>query len=125
MTEPAFLIDSNIAIYILKDAQSPSALKVQSMYPGEVVTSVISYAEVMRGIPGEAANRDRARALFAIVPPLPFDMNAAEAYARVPFRRHRLDRLIAAHAMALGVTLVTNNETDFADIPGLNIENWT
>ena len=35
------------------------------------------------------------------------------------------DRLIAAHALALDLTLVTNNERDFADVPGLRIENWT
>ena len=56
---------------------------------------------------------------------LPFEEVAAEAYQLVPFRRGRFDRLIAAHALALGLTVVTNNEEDFADIPGLAIENWT
>jgi tRNA(fMet)-specific endonuclease VapC len=39
-------------------------------------------------------------------------------------RRDALDRLIAAHAASLSVTLVTNNEADFKDYPGLVVENW-
>lgn len=39
-------------------------------------------------------------------------------------RRNALDRLIAAHAIRLDATLVTNNESDFAGFPGLRIENW-
>ena len=36
----------------------------------------------------------------------------------------RSDRLIAAHAVSVGATLVTNNEADFNDYPGLVVENW-
>lgn len=39
-------------------------------------------------------------------------------------RRDAMDRLIAAHALSVGVTLVTNNEADFKDYPGLKLENW-
>jgi tRNA(fMet)-specific endonuclease VapC len=39
-------------------------------------------------------------------------------------RRDALDRLIAAHALSLDLTLVTNNEADFAGYPGLRVENW-
>jgi tRNA(fMet)-specific endonuclease VapC len=40
-------------------------------------------------------------------------------------RRSSFDRLIAAHALALGFVLVTNNEKHFIDVPGLRVENWT
>ena len=43
----------------------------------------------------------------------------------LPFKRARFDRLLAAHALSLGVTIITNNESDFADVPGLTVENWT
>ncbi len=39
-------------------------------------------------------------------------------------RRDALDRLIAAHALSLVLILVTNNEADFKDYPGLKVENW-
>lgn len=86
---------------------------------------MISYAEVIHGIPApDGPKRAAAIKLFDLVPPLPFDRAAADVYAGLPFRRARYDRLIAAHALSLGLTLVTNNERDFQDIPGLRIENW-
>ena len=59
----------------------------------------------------------------------PFDSEAAVSYgvlrAAVPSRqRNAMDRLIAAHAVSLGTTLVTNNEQDFSGYPGLRVENW-
>jgi tRNA(fMet)-specific endonuclease VapC len=56
---------------------------------------------------------------------LPFDEAAAREYARLPFKRARFDRLLAAHALSIGATIITNNEADFADVPDLKIENWT
>jgi tRNA(fMet)-specific endonuclease VapC len=126
VTEPQFLIDSNIAIYILEDAQGAPAWRVQSMPVGSIVTSAIVYAEVMRGIPLEEEQaRHSADALFRIIRPLPFDIEAAGAYCRLPFKRASFDRLIAAHALSLGLTLVTNNQPDFSYVPGLKVENWT
>lgn len=59
----------------------------------------------------------------------PFDEVAASSYGRlvrqIGMRRGSFDRLIAAHALALGKTLVTNHVRDFADIPDLRVENWT
>ena len=67
--------------------------------------------------------------LLEDIPAEPFDAGAARVYG--PIRRatrqkkkDALDKLIAAHAVALDVTLVTNNEADFADYPGLRVENW-
>ena len=126
MTDPAFLIDSNIAIYILEGREAALREAIEARNPGEVVISAISYAEVMRGIDSRDEVRDaRARRLFAAFPVMAFDMAAAEVYRRMPFRRARFDSLIAAHAISLGLVLVTNNERDFAGIPSLRVENWT
>lgn len=59
----------------------------------------------------------------------PFNRDTARFYGAVRLasrerRRDALDKLIAAHALALGVTLVTNNPRDFMAYPGLRIENW-
>lgn len=59
------------------------------------------------------------------IPILSFDDAAAREYARLPFKRARFDRLLAAHALSLRATIVTNNEADFADVPGLRVENWS
>ena len=62
--------------------------------------------------------------LFTKVSVLAFDVAAAATFARLPLKRGSFDRLIAAHALSLGLTLVTDNERHFADVPGLSIENW-
>lgn len=128
MTKPAFLLDSNICIYILSDAESLPAQRVQQQEPGSVVISAIVAAEIFCGAPFGQAEADvlaSTQAFLDAIPVMPFDAEAAARFRDVPFRRGRFDRLIAAHALALDLTLVTNNEADFADMTGLRVENWT
>lgn len=126
MSEPLALIDTNICIYLIEGKSDLALARTQQFAPGEVVTSAICYAELMRGIdPADRQARSAVDDFFAIIPVLDFDRRAAERFALLPFRRRSFDRLIAAHALALGVTLVTNNAGDFADIAGLRTENWT
>ena len=129
-----YLLDTNICIYVLK-AHPPQVLERFRTTPlGQVVMSVVTYAELRHGIERTPAE-DRAAADHALqrfiarVPVLPFDERAAESYGVLAAavrdrRRDTMDRLIAAHAVSVGVTLVTNNEADFKDYPGLNVENW-
>jgi tRNA(fMet)-specific endonuclease VapC len=125
VTEPRFLLDSNICIYHLKGASAPLATRLVEQLD-EVAVSAIAYAEVMLGVAeGSGVEAQAARHFFEQVPVVSFDRAAADAYARQSFRGARFDRLIAAHALALGATLVTANEGDFADIKGLDLENWT
>lgn len=126
MTRPQYLLDTNICIYLLEALSEPARRRVEAHHPGELTTSAVVFAEVARGI--NWSDQDAVHSvdrLFTVVPVLPFDQNAAVTYAKLPFKRARFDRLIAAHALALGLTLVTNNVADFADIPGLAVENWT
>lgn len=125
MADPVYLLDSNICIYVLKDAASAAALRLGECAPGAAVTSAIAYAEVMRGVPNDPDSMAKAQALFQVVPALPFDAAAASAYARVPFRRGTFDRLIAAHALSLGLAVVTSNVRDYADVRDLKVEDWT
>ena len=126
MTEPSYLLDSNICIYILADATSPAALRLGKCRPGEAVTSAVAFAEVIRGVPlNDAGAMTALDAFFRIVPVLPFDETAARCYASIPFKRGKFDRLIAAHALALDATFVTSNLRDFRDVPGLKVEDWT
>jgi tRNA(fMet)-specific endonuclease VapC len=121
--EPTFLLDANICIYILSGTSEAARARVQASPLGSLVTSSVACAEVLIGA-GSVGAAARAEALFSLVEVLPFDFSAAEVYARLPFRRGSFDRLIAAHALSLDLTLVSNNERDFADLPDLRVENW-
>ena len=126
MADPAYLLDSNICIYLLKGLPPEARRRVEACLPGEIVTSAVAYAEVIRGVDQTDAHVvEKVEALFRIVDVLPFDRAAAAAYRAMPFRRTSYDRLIAAHAYSLCLTFVTNNVRDFRSIAGLKIENWT
>ena len=126
MADALYMLDSNICIYILGDAQSPAASRLALCAPGQAVVSAIACAEISLGVAaaGPKAMKQLDR-FFQLVPVVPFDRPAAQTYHRLPFRRGRFDRLIAAHSLALDLTLVTNNVADFADVADLTIENWT
>jgi len=98
--------------------------RIEDSDRGLIATSAVAFGEVMIGAVRRDAVREALR-LFRAVPVLPFDEQAGVAYSKLPFKRGSFDRLIAAHALALGLTLVTNNERDFMDIPHLRVANWT
>jgi tRNA(fMet)-specific endonuclease VapC len=120
-----YLIDADSSIYAMVDRDSPVNLRLAECQPGEVAISAISFAAIALGTqlqkppPPEVLD-----AYLGAIPLLPFDEAAARAYATLPFRRARFDRLLAAHALSIGAVVVTNNEADFADVPGLVTENW-
>lgn len=119
------MLDTNVLIDVLGDARSTSAIHLGECRQGTAAASAISYAEALMGLSRHGPQAlDRANALFEAISILPFGADAAAVYARLPFRRGSYDRLIAAHALALDLIVVTNNVRDFADVPGLKIENW-
>ncbi|EIZ77522.1 putative hydrolase [Novosphingobium sp. Rr 2-17] len=122
-----YLIDADSSIYAMVDRHSPVNARLADCEPGEVVISTISFAEIALGVlqlhkPPPPGVLD---AFIKAIPLVPFDEAAAREYAKLPFKRARFDRLLAAHALSIGATVVTNNAADFADVPGLVIENWT
>ncbi|MBS0482417.1 MAG: type II toxin-antitoxin system VapC family toxin [Proteobacteria bacterium] len=122
-----FLIDSDLAIYSMGgEVDSPLNRRLAQCAPGEVAISAISFAEVALGSwNGKPPRQSVLDAFIRIIPIVEFDEAAARAYATLPFKRARFDRLLAAHALSIGAVVVTNNEVDFADVPGLVVENWT
>lgn len=128
-----YLLDTNICIYIIK-RQPPKVLqRLESLAQGSAAMSVVSYAELRAGLEIQTANRaqdERALALLTRrIPVLPFSESEAISFGILRAavrdrRRDTMDQLIAAHAISLGLTLVTNNEADFRDYPGLKVENW-
>jgi len=127
----AYLIDTNIAIHA-RDG-TDAVLTRLAEYDGQVVLSALSLAELQRGVyrdPSVTAVRQaRLEVLLQALPVLPFDARAAFAYGRIIAqcgwsRGRDYDRMIAAHAMSSDAVLVTDNDADFRDIPGLAMENW-
>jgi len=127
----AYLIDTNIAIHA-RDG-TDAVLDKLAEHSGEVLLSALSLAELQRGVYRDptltALRLARLETLLRGIPVLPFDASAAEAYGRIIaqcgwVRGRDFDRMIAAHAIASGSILVTDNEADFRDVTGLSMENW-
>jgi tRNA(fMet)-specific endonuclease VapC len=102
-------------------------------FVGDVVISAITLAELEFGVAcsGDARGMSQAALdrLLEDILVAPFEARAARAYGPVRAanrerKKGALDKLIASHALSLGVTLVTNNEADFRGFEGLVIENW-
>lgn len=122
-TEARFLLDTNVFVYVLEGLSEPAARRIEQSEVGSLVTSAVCLAELVIGLAPE--HQRSLRALLDQIEVKPFDEAAARAYGSLPFRRGRFDRLIAAHAMSLGLTIITSNLRDFADVPQLAAEDWT
>lgn len=122
-----YLIDSDLAIYSMGgEVDSSLNQRLADCYPGDVAISAISFAEVAFGTwNGKPPRQDVLEAFVNVIPIVAFDEAASREYAQLPFKRARFDRLLAAHALSIGAIVVTNNEADFADVPGLKVENWS
>ena len=121
-----FLIDADAAVYALDAGHEKLTRKIAEHEAGEIGVSTISFAEIAYGIQvGRPPKPEVLEAFIRAIPLLAFDEAAARAYAQLPFKRARFDRLLAAHALSLDATVITNNEGDFADVPDLKVENWT
>jgi tRNA(fMet)-specific endonuclease VapC len=129
---PLYMLDTNMCIYLMKNQPAQVSERFSQCYVGDVVMSSITYAELEYGVEISANSMRERRNLAALVEDIPvaaFNMAAAKAYGPVRAatrekKRDQLDKLIAAHAIALDAILVTNNEKDFARYPSLKMENW-
>ncbi|NDY95628.1 type II toxin-antitoxin system VapC family toxin [Wenzhouxiangella limi] len=129
---PHYMLDTNMCIYLMKNQPEEVARRFDQCYVGDVVMSAITYAELEYGV-AVAANPEREHLnlanLIEDIPVAPFDGAAGVAYGPIRMaaresKKDHLDKLIAAHAVALGVTVVTNNTKDFGKYPGVITENW-
>lgn len=127
-----YLLDTNACLDFALARSDRLRARVRAQNGRGMFISAITLAELRFGTGRPEADPEderRVDVFVSILPVHPFDQAAADAYGRlspaVAVRRTSFDRLIAAHALSLDLTLVTNNVGHFADVPGLRVENWT
>ena len=133
--EPRYLLDTNLCIYIRQKRPEEVLRRFRKLRPGEAVLSVITYGELLYGA---AKSEQRVRAieqlheLVSVLPALSLPEAAAEAYGTIRAELElngemigNNDLWIAAHALAAGLILVTNNEKEFRRVRRLKVQNWT
>ena len=121
-----YLLDTNAIIIAIDGRNETMRRRMAEADEGDIVTSAIAYAEVALGSEqGRPPKLQVLRTFVEEVPVLPFETAAAELYAKLAFKRGSFDRLIAAHALSVGLILVTANVHDFVDVPGLSVEDWS
>lgn len=127
------MLDTNICIYIINHKPPQVIERFKQFSLGEIAISSITASELTFCVEksGSAKNKLALQKFFAPLDILPFDEDCIWHYATL---RHQLqqqgkpigslDMLIAAHALSLGATLITNNVAEFERVNGLRIENW-
>ena len=129
-----YMLDTNVCIYAIKNKPEQVLTRLKRNLDKGLCISAITLAELTHGVAKSAQPEKNAAALMqflAILDVLPFDDLAADEYGDVrAYLQKRgtpigqMDMLIAGHARAKGLVLVTNNVREFERVPNLNIENW-
>jgi len=129
----AYLLDTNILSDLIRNPQGAVSDRIQKVGEDCVSTSIVAAAELRYGAAksGSPKLADHVDRLLSALEILPLDVPADRQYAQL---RHHLTRqgtpigpndlLIAAQALAEGLTVVTANVGEFSRVPGLKMENW-
>jgi len=130
-----YLLDTNICSFVIRGKRQRVVERFGQHSVGDLGISVVTLAELRFGADKSSDPAKNHTALDNFLLPLeivPFDQRAAEQYGKVRTDLESrglpigpLDTLIAAHALSLGVPLVTNNTAQFARVEGLAVEDWT
>ena len=128
-----FMLDTNICIYAMKGHEKVLE-RLLAHPPSHIVLSVVTESELRFGAAKSTAPAKTLAALEHFLAPIhvvEFGSSDAAVYASVRATLERsgkpigpLDTFIAAHALSRGMTLVTNNASEFQRVPHLHLENW-
>ena len=130
-----YMLDTDICIYLAKDRYPQVTARFERLKPDQPVMSAITYGELQFGA-NKSSQRSRTVSqlaeLIQYIPVESVTSSVGQAYGEIRATLERQgrsignnDMWIAAHAMAMNVTLATNNEREFLRVTGLSVENWT
>ena len=128
-----YLLDTNIISDLIRNPSGAAAHRIEAVGAKAVCTSIVVASELRYGCARKGSPKLLARVeeLLRVIPVLPLDMPADADYGRIRAELETVgqpiganDLLIAAHALALGMTLVTDNTREFGRVRGLKVENW-
>lgn len=129
-----YMLDTNICVYLIEHNPLQVRTQFEKRQPGDIMLSSIVLAELMYGISKSQHKERNLAALEMFFIPLEivqFDEHAAGKYGDIRADLEQSgqiiggnDLFIAAHALSLDATLVTNNLKEFTRVPGLQLENW-
>ena len=129
-----YLLDTDTCIYIIKRSPPHVYRHFRRLRVGDVGISAVTYCELQFGVANSSKPEKNQLALTEFLGPLDvldFPSAAAPVFGEIrtylqgagmPIGNY--DLLIAAHALYLGVTLVTNNTREFTRVPDLRTDNW-
>lgn len=128
------MLDTNICIYIIKQQPLTVLKRFLEYQIGDIGISSITLSELRYGVAKSTHQDKNSKALDEFIIPLEvvsFDEEAAHVYGDIRATLEKagtpigaMDMLIAAHAVSLGISLVTNNTREFVRIPALTIIDW-
>ena len=128
-----YLLDTNIVSHLLRDPHGKIADRIRAVGEESICTSIVVTAELRYGVAKKTSPMLAAQleAVLSALETLPLEAPADQAYGRIRTQLEREgtpiggnDLLIAAQALSLGYTLVTDNEREFRRVEGLSIANW-
>ena len=131
---PRYMLDTNICIYIQKQKPRSVLERFRNTAPGDAVMSAITWGELIFGAQKSTRSVqviEQLEEFRTIVPVSPLHQFCGAAYGKIRWQLQAKglpignnDLWIAAHALAENLTIVTNNEREFARVDGLKLENW-
>jgi tRNA(fMet)-specific endonuclease VapC len=128
------MLDTNICIYIIKNKPESVKERFREFEIGELCISSITVSELMYGAYKSQQIERNLQALESFL--MPFEIVDYDYVASIEYGKIRasleekgqvignMDMQIAGHALALGMTLITNNTNEFVRIDGLSLDNW-
>jgi len=127
------MLDTNIISDLIKNPAGKAAQGIATVGEDNICTSIIVAAELRYGCAKSGSKRllKAVEDLLGEIPVLPFDVPSDAEYGGIRSELEAAEKpigsndlLIAAHACAVGATIVTANSDEFNRVRGLRVENW-